>query len=95
MADQPPPTQAQERHGRQPPANDPAALPAPGIAGSLERITKGLQLLLAERAKRKQDFPVIIKPVVHKRNFRDLPEMVEWVTVTRDVEFAFKDIPLP
>jgi len=50
-----------------------------GIDGSLERITKGLQMLLAERAAQKQDFPVIIKPVVHKLNFRHLPEMVEWV----------------
>ena len=50
-----------------------------GVAGSLERITKALQLLLAERAKQKQDFPVIIKPVVHKLNFRDLPDLVEWV----------------
>jgi radical SAM protein with 4Fe4S-binding SPASM domain len=50
-----------------------------GVEGSLERITKSLQNLLAERAAQKQDFPVIIKPVVHKLNFRELPDMVEWV----------------
>lgn len=52
---------------------------ARGIDGSLERITKGLKLLLAEREKQGKDFPVIVKPVVHKLNFRHLPEMVEWV----------------
>ena len=52
---------------------------ARGIAGSLERITNGLKLLLVERGRQGQDFPVIIKPVVHKLNFRQLPEMVEWV----------------
>ena len=30
-------------------------------------------------AAQKQDFPVIIKPVVHKLNFRQLPDMVDWV----------------
>ena len=25
------------------------------------------------------DFPIIIKPVVHKLNFRQLPEMVDWI----------------
>lgn len=50
-----------------------------GIQGSLDKITKGLKLLLAERAAQKQDFPVIIKPVVHRLNFRHLPEMVKWV----------------
>src|SRR5436305_12393969 len=44
-----------------------------GIDGSLERITKGLKLLLAERAAQKQEFPVSIKPVGHKLNFRDPP----------------------
>jgi MoaA/NifB/PqqE/SkfB family radical SAM enzyme len=52
---------------------------ARGVEGSLERITKGLQMLLRERDAQGQDFPVIIKPVVHKLNFRHLPEMVEWV----------------
>jgi MoaA/NifB/PqqE/SkfB family radical SAM enzyme len=52
---------------------------ARGIDGSLDRITNGLKMLLAEREKQGQSFPVIVKPVVHKLNFRHLPEMVAWV----------------
>ena len=43
---------------------------ARGIDGSLNRITKGLRLLIEERNKAGLNFPVIIKPVVHKLNFR-------------------------
>jgi MoaA/NifB/PqqE/SkfB family radical SAM enzyme len=52
---------------------------ARGIDGSLDRITNGLKMLLAERDRQGQSFPVIVKPVVHKLNFRHLPEMVSWV----------------
>jgi MoaA/NifB/PqqE/SkfB family radical SAM enzyme len=52
---------------------------ARGIEGSLEKITRGLQLLIEERNRAGQDFPIMIKPVVHKLNFRTLPAMAEWV----------------
>ncbi|HZK81910.1 MAG TPA: radical SAM protein [Humisphaera sp.] len=52
---------------------------ARGIEGSLEKITKGIQMLIAERNRRGMDFPVIIKPVVHKLNYKYLPDMVDWV----------------
>ena len=52
---------------------------ARGIEGSLEKITKGIQMLIAERNAQGLDFPVIIKPVVHKLNYKYLPDMVDWV----------------
>ena len=52
---------------------------ARGIEGSLERISKGIQLLIAKRNARGMDFPVIIKPVVHRLNYKYLPDMVDWV----------------
>src|SRR5215213_789808 len=51
---------------------------ARGVDGSLERITNGLKMLIAERNKAGLNFPVIIKPVVHKLNFRHLPEIVDY-----------------
>ena len=35
--------------------------------------------LLEEREKARLDFPIIVKPTVHKLNFRLLPKIVEWV----------------
>lgn len=52
---------------------------ARGIEGSLEKITKGIQMLIAERNAQGLDFPIIIKPVVHKLNYKTLPDMVDWV----------------
>lgn len=50
-----------------------------GREGSHDRLTEGLAGLLEAREKAGLDFPIIIKPVVHKLNFRFLPEIVEWV----------------
>ena len=53
---------------------------ARGIEQSLEKITRGLKILNHERQSAGLDFPIMIKPVVHKLNFRSLPEMVPWAT---------------
>ena len=50
-----------------------------GIDGSLDRITEGLANITRIRREEGLDFPVIIKPVVHRLNFRYLPEMVDWI----------------
>jgi MoaA/NifB/PqqE/SkfB family radical SAM enzyme len=50
-----------------------------GIEGSLERVVNGLAKVAAVRQEMKLDFPIIIKPVVSRLNFRYLPEMVEWI----------------
>jgi MoaA/NifB/PqqE/SkfB family radical SAM enzyme len=52
---------------------------ARGIEGSLQKISKNIQDLIAERNAQGLDFPVIIKPVVHRLNYRYLPGMVDWV----------------
>lgn len=50
-----------------------------GIPGSLDRIVNGISRLRAAREAAGLDFPIIIKPVVHRLNFRDLPGMVRWI----------------
>jgi MoaA/NifB/PqqE/SkfB family radical SAM enzyme len=50
-----------------------------GYPGLFEKLSRGIELLRAERARQKADFPIIIKPTVTSKNFRHLPELVEWV----------------
>ena len=50
-----------------------------GIEGSLDDILAGIRSLTRAKAKHGADFPIIIKAVVHKLNFRLLPDMVNWV----------------
>jgi radical SAM protein with 4Fe4S-binding SPASM domain len=50
-----------------------------GIEGSLERVTAGIGKIAAARKAVGLTFPIVIKPVVHRLNFRYLPEMVPWI----------------
>ncbi len=50
-----------------------------GIEGSLNDIVTGIANVARAKAKHGGDFPIIVKAVVHKLNFRQLPELVEWV----------------
>jgi len=49
-----------------------------GIANSLSDIVAGIGNVARARTNYGQDFPIIVKAVVHKLNFRRLPELVEW-----------------
>jgi radical SAM protein with 4Fe4S-binding SPASM domain len=50
------------------------------VGGSLEKVQKGLNLLLTERKKSKQDFPrVILQFLVTGKNEHQLPALKEWV----------------
>jgi MoaA/NifB/PqqE/SkfB family radical SAM enzyme len=51
---------------------------ARGVDGSFAKITRGIRDLIARRDAAGLDFPVIIKPVVHRLNYAHLPAMVEW-----------------
>jgi MoaA/NifB/PqqE/SkfB family radical SAM enzyme len=50
-----------------------------GIDGSLDDIVAGIGNVTRARTRHGLDFPIIIKAVVHKLNFRQLPDMVDWV----------------
>ena len=65
---------------------------ARGIEGSLEKITTGLKLLIEERNASGQNFPIIIKPVVHRLNFRTLPAMAEWMQTTGATAINFQPV---
>jgi MoaA/NifB/PqqE/SkfB family radical SAM enzyme len=49
-----------------------------GSPGSFEKLSNGIQRLIKERDKRGAKFPIIIKPTINARNFRHLPDLVEW-----------------
>ncbi len=49
-----------------------------GVPGSLERIVRGIERLRQQRSEQGRDFPIIIKPTVHAKNFRELPALVRW-----------------
>jgi MoaA/NifB/PqqE/SkfB family radical SAM enzyme len=50
-----------------------------GVDGSLSDIVSGIGNVARAKIRRGLDFPIIVKAVVHKLNFRQLPELVEWV----------------
>ena len=49
-----------------------------GVPGSLDRITRAIELLRSQRQQQDLDFPIRLKPTVHRLNFRYLPQLVEW-----------------
>jgi radical SAM protein with 4Fe4S-binding SPASM domain len=52
---------------------------ARGINGSLEKITKHLKDLIAERKAQGEIFPIIIKTTVHAKNLHIISEIPKWV----------------
>ncbi len=49
-----------------------------GWPGLFAKLSDGIKFVREERDKRGLDFPIIVKPTVGKKNFRYLPDMVEW-----------------
>jgi MoaA/NifB/PqqE/SkfB family radical SAM enzyme len=50
-----------------------------GYTGLFDKLSNGIRYLIEERDRAGKKFPIMIKPTVNSRNFRLLPEMVEWV----------------
>jgi MoaA/NifB/PqqE/SkfB family radical SAM enzyme len=53
-----------------------------GYQGLLGKLSEGIRNLITERERLKVDFPIIIKPTIHRLNYRLLPDMVKW---TKDI----------
>ncbi len=49
-----------------------------GAPGLFERVSQGIGFLREERRRQNIDFPIMLKPTITERNFRYLPELVEW-----------------
>jgi MoaA/NifB/PqqE/SkfB family radical SAM enzyme len=49
-----------------------------GYAGLFKKLSNGIRYLLAERDRQGKIFPIIIKATVNSKNFRLMPEFVEW-----------------
>ena len=50
-----------------------------GWPGLFQKLSDGIKYVREERDKRGLDFPIIIKPTIGKKNFKYLPDMVQWV----------------
>jgi MoaA/NifB/PqqE/SkfB family radical SAM enzyme len=49
-----------------------------GYPGLFEKLSNGIRFLLAERDCQGKTFPINIKPTINSKNFRLMPELVEW-----------------
>jgi MoaA/NifB/PqqE/SkfB family radical SAM enzyme len=49
-----------------------------GWPGLFAKLSDGIKYVRDERDKQGLDFPIIIKPTINKKNFRYLPDMVQW-----------------
>jgi MoaA/NifB/PqqE/SkfB family radical SAM enzyme len=49
-----------------------------GYSGLFDKLSNGIRYLLAERDRQGKNFPINIKPTVNCKNFRLMPELVEW-----------------
>jgi MoaA/NifB/PqqE/SkfB family radical SAM enzyme len=49
-----------------------------GYPSLFARLSQGIEFLIEERERQGVRFPIIIKPTVNARNFRVLPELVQW-----------------
>jgi MoaA/NifB/PqqE/SkfB family radical SAM enzyme len=63
-----------------------------GIEGSLDDIVAGIRALTRAKAKHGADFPIIVKAVVHKLNFRKLPDMIDWVRAIGATAINFQPV---
>lgn len=49
-----------------------------GYTGLFDKLSEGIRFLLAERDRQGKQFPINIKPTVNSKNFRLMPDLVEW-----------------
>jgi MoaA/NifB/PqqE/SkfB family radical SAM enzyme len=49
-----------------------------GYPGLFEKLSNGIRFLIAEREKQRRKFPITIKPTINSKNFRLMPDLVEW-----------------
>jgi MoaA/NifB/PqqE/SkfB family radical SAM enzyme len=65
-----------------------------GVENSLSDIVQGIRNISDVRRSEGLEFPIIIKPVVHKLNFRRLPEMVEWIQEIGATALSFQPVEM-
>ena len=49
-----------------------------GYPGLFEKLSSGIRYLLEERNRQHKNFPINVKPTVNSKNFRLMPELIEW-----------------
>ena len=49
-----------------------------GYPGLFDKLSNGIHFLIAERDRQRKSFPINVKPTVNSKNFRLMPELVDW-----------------
>lgn len=49
-----------------------------GYPGLFDKLSAGIGYLVEERKRQDVSFPIIIKPTINAKNFRYLPQLIEW-----------------
>jgi MoaA/NifB/PqqE/SkfB family radical SAM enzyme len=65
---------------------------ARGVDGSLSDILAGIDNVVRAKAQHGVEFPIIVKAVVHRLNFRQLPDMVDWVRASGATAVNFQPV---
>jgi len=68
---------------------------ARGVDGSLERVSRGIRMLVQRRNACGQNFPIRIKPTVHRYNYGDLSRLVDWTVAIGATSIDFNPVKLP
>jgi MoaA/NifB/PqqE/SkfB family radical SAM enzyme len=56
-----------------------------GVPGLFDKLSAGIKFLLEERKAQGVQFPITIKPTITSRNFRLLPQLVDWAQEMGDL----------
>jgi MoaA/NifB/PqqE/SkfB family radical SAM enzyme len=65
-----------------------------GVENSLNDIVQGIRNVSELRRAEGLGFPIIIKPVVHRLNFRRLPGMVDWIQKIGATALSFQPVEM-
>ena len=49
-----------------------------GYPGLFKKLSDGIRYLVAERERQGKNFPITVKPTINSKNFRLMPDLVEW-----------------
>lgn len=67
---------------------------ARGVAGSLDRVSRGIRMLVQRRNESGRGFPIRIKPTVHRYNRGNLTQLVDWAAQIGATSIDFSPVSL-
>lgn len=67
---------------------------ARGVVGSLDRVSRGIRMLVTQRDLSGHRFPIRIKPTVHRYNYGNLSRLVDWTAEIGATSVDFSAVSL-